>query len=319
MKQKVNSGEGQTVLITGGAGFIGSNLARKLLGLGFEVIIFDNFQTGKKENIKNIVDNPKCKLVMGNVNNEHEIAPVFLKNRIDYVFHYAACVGVERTLNNPLQVLADIEGIRNILFLSSVSRIKRFFYSSSSEVYGESTSFPQNESVTPLNSRLPYAVVKNVGEVYIKTYQKEYGLDHTIFRFFNTYGPHQSDNFVMSKFIRQAMEGRDITIYGDGTQTRTFIYVDDNIEATSRAIFCQKCQNQVINIGNNMETTITVLAEEIIRVLGSKSKIRYLPPLKEGDMSRRLPDISMMEDFLGVSPSVDLREGIKRTVEYFRK
>lgn len=308
----------QTVLITGGAGFIGSNLAEELMEMGFRVIIFDNFQTGKEANISKLLKNDSCVLVRGDVNNLDEITPVFMKNRIDYVYHYAACVGVERTLRNPVNVLSDIEGIKNILLLSSASRVKRFFYSSSSEVYGESTSFPQNENVTPLNSRLPYAVVKNLGEVFIKTYQKEYGLEYTIFRFFNTYGPKQSDNFVMSRFIRQAMEGKEITIYGDGSQTRTFLYIGDNVKATAKSIFCDDCVNQVINIGNNMETPIRVLAEEIVKVTGSNSVIKYLQPLEEGDMPRRLPDISMMKNLLGVEPEVSLSDGIRQTVEYFR-
>jgi len=286
--------------------------------LGFKVIIFDNFQTGKKENLVELLENKNCSLVNGDVNIFDEIAPVFLKNKIDYVFHYAACVGVDRTLAHPISVLADIEGIKNILSLSATTKVKRVFYSSSSEVYGESLAFPQNEMSTPLNLRLPYAVVKNLGEVFIKAYHKEYGLNYTIFRFFNVYGPKQSDSFVMTKFIRQALENKDITIYGDGSQTRTFIYIDDNVEATSNAIFMDRSVNQVINIGNNIETPIKTLAEEIIRATGSKSRLKFLPPLAEGDMPRRMPDISLMRKILKVVPKVVLKDGIKKTVEYFR-
>ena len=308
----------ETILVTGGAGFIGSNLTERLLEMGFEVIIFDNFQTGKTENISSLIKNPECQLISGDVNNRDEITPVFLKHRVDYVYHYAACVGVERTLTNQLTVLADIEGIKNILLLSAAFKVKRFFYSSSSEVYGESTSFPQSETGTPLNSRLPYAVVKNVGEVFIKTYQKEYGLEYTIFRFFNTYGPRQSENFVMSKFIKQALNNEDITIYGDGSQTRTFLYIEDNVTATTAAITCDRCRNQAINVGNNMEIPIRVLAEEIIRISGSRSELKFLPPLSEGDMPKRLPDIAAMRELLGVEPSVSLIDGIKKTVDFFK-
>ena len=316
--KNVYNGLGFTVLVTGGAGFIGSNLSEKLVKLGFKVIIFDNFQTGKRENIAELLDNKNCSLVEGNVNIFDEIAPVFLKNKVDYVFHYAACVGVDRTLAHPISVLSDIEGIKNILSLSATTKVKRIFYSSSSEVYGESPTFPQNEKDTPLNSRLPYAVVKNLGEVFIKAYHKEYGLDYTIFRFFNTYGPKQSNSFVMTKFIKQALENKDITIYGDGSQTRTFIYIDDNVEATSNAIFMDSSVNQVINIGNNRETPIRVLAEEIIEVSGSKSKLKFLPPLVEGDMPRRMPDISLMDRILAVVPTAKLKDGIKKTVRYFK-
>lgn len=133
-------------------------------------------------------------------------------------------------------VLQDIEGIRNMLHLSKNTGVKRLFFSSSSEVYGEPVQFPQNELTTPLNSKLPYAVVKNVGESFCRSYYQEYGLNYTIFRFFNTYGPRQSVDFVMSKFLRAAMLGQDITLYGDGSQTRTFCHVDDNIEVTLRCL-----------------------------------------------------------------------------------
>src|SRR6185312_4294759 len=144
---------------------------------------------------------------------------VMLAYKFDYVFHYAAMVGVKRTLNNPMTVLQDIEGIKNILSLSKNTCVKRVFYSSSSEVYGEPVEFPQNENTTPLNSRLPYAIVKNVGEAFFRSYQREYGLDFTIFRFFNTYGSRQSQDFVVTKFIDEALGNQDITIYGDGNQS----------------------------------------------------------------------------------------------------
>ena len=149
--------------------------------------------------------------------------------QFDYVFHYAAVVGVKRTQENPIMVLNDIEGIKNVLQLSKNSSVKRVFFSSSSEVYGEPVELPQNEETTPLNSRVPYAIVKNVGESFFRSYFKSYGLPYTIFRFFNTYGPNQSEDFVIAKFLKSALINEDITIYGDGSQTRTFCYVDDNI------------------------------------------------------------------------------------------
>ena len=310
--------ERETVLITGGAGFIGSNLAARLLEMGFRVIVVDNFQTGKLENVKNFEDRGEFILVCGDVNNRDEMMAVFMRHKIDYVYHYAACVGVKRTLDNPLLVLSDMTGIKNVVELSAMAKVKRLFYSSSSEVYGESISFPQGETHTPLNSRLPYAVVKNLGEVMIKTYQQEYGLDYTIFRFFNTYGPKQSENFVISKFIFQALKNDKITMYGNGEQTRTFLYIDDNVEATSKAIFEAKSINQTINVGNDKETTIKELAEAVVSVVKPAVKVVSVPPLAEGDMPRRLPDITQMKEILGVEPKVDLRQGIERTVEYFR-
>src|SRR5204862_2479327 len=146
-------------------------------------------------------------------------------------FHYAAMVGVKRTLAHPVQVLNDIKGINHVLNLSKNTGVKRVFYTSSSEVYGEPVEFPQNEHTTPLNSRLPYAIVKNVGEAYLRSYYKEYGLSYSIFRLFNTYGPRQSVDFVISKVLTAALQNKDITISGDGSHTRTICYIDDTCEA----------------------------------------------------------------------------------------
>ena len=192
--------------------------------------------------------------------------------------------------------------------------MKRVFFSSSSEVYGEPTELPQNEQTTPLNSRLPYAIVKNLGESYLRSYYKEYGLEYTIFRFFNTYGPRQSEDFVMSKFIRRALANQDIKIYGNGLQKRTFCYVDDNIEACLNAFNKNLYVNDVLNVGSYYEMSILKLARTIIRLLKSKSQIIFMPPLEEGDMKRRFPDISKMLVLLGKEPIV-LEEGIRKTIE----
>ena len=173
---------------------------------------------------------------------------------------------------------------------------------------------PQNEETTPLNSRLPYAVVKNVGEAYFRSYQQEFGLDYTIFRFFNTYGPKQSTDFVMSKFIRLALKDEDVTLYGDGLQTRTFCFIDDNTEACLNAMKSDEFVNKVFNIGSDLIFTIKDLAEIVIRLTNSKSKIIYLPALPEGDMTRRQPDIGKMKQLLN-RDLIPLEEGIKRVLE----
>lgn len=298
----------KNILITGGAGFIPSSLADKLLkNPDYFVVLVDNFLTGKKENVP---QHPNCKFIHGNVNNFDDIAPIFSLYNFDYVFHYAAVVGVKRTLENPIMVLDDIYGIRNILDLSKRTGVRRVFYASSSEVYGEPVHLPQHETITPLNSRLPYAVVKNVGESYFRSYHQEYGLDYTIFRFFNTYGPKQSTDFVMSRFIRLALANKDITIYGDGTQTRTFCFIEDNLDACVKAMESDLIVNDVANIGNGDIVTIMELAETIIRLTNSQSKIIYLPPLEEGDMTRRQPDIAKMSQLLGRS-FTPLEKGIQ--------
>jgi len=211
-------------------------------------------------------------------------------------------------------VLRDIDGIRNVLSLSKDTGVKRVFFSSSSEVYGEPVELPQHEERTPLNSRLPYAVVKNVGESFCRSYQKEFGLPYTIFRFFNTYGPKQSTDFVISKFIRLARTNQDIPIYGNGSQTRTFCYITDNTECTTRILEEGLLVNEVINVGSETDVTILQLAELIIRLTGSSSKIQFLPPLKEGDMTRRKPDASKMKRILRHEP-ITLEQGIRKILE----
>jgi len=220
---------------------------------------------------------------------------------------------VKRTTDHPLQVLEDIEGLNHIFKLSSSSNVKRIFFSSSSEVYGEPVEMPQNEDTTPLNSKLPYAIVKNIGEAYCRSYFYEYGLKYTIFRFFNTFGPKQSPDFVMSKFIRQALNNEDITIYGDGSQTRTFCYVDDNILACMTAFEEERFVNDVINVGNDKETSILELAKLIIEETKSKSKIIFLPPLKEGDMSRRQPSTEKVRSLLN-REFLPIKAGIKKVI-----
>lgn len=312
----MNTNSVNKILVTGGCGFVGSALVERLLQYGSypllqvnkdccEVTVVDNLTTGS------IAKLPKgAKFVKCDVNNYADISEVMLATKFDYVFHYAAVVGVQRTQENPVSVLRDIEGFKNILSLCKNTGVKHIYFSSSSEVYGDSMQFPQNEHTTPINSRLPYAIVKNVGEAFLQSYAKEHGLRYNIFRFFNTYGPKQSADFVMSRFINQALHGKDITIYGDGSQSRTFCYIDDNVDACMKVFEASDIMyGEVTNIGNHIETSVKELAEIIIRLTGSKSKIVYMPPLKEGDMSRRLPDNTNMLKLLG-RPLVTLEDGI---------
>ncbi|MBK7653246.1 MAG: NAD-dependent epimerase/dehydratase family protein [Flammeovirgaceae bacterium] len=296
------------VLITGGAGFVGSSLADKLLEQGkYLVVSVDNLLTG---DVRKVSSHSNSKFIKCDANNYNDIAAIMTTYQFDYVFHYAAVVGVKRTIENPIMVLNDLQGIRNVLDLSKNTGVKRIFFSSSSEVYGEPVELPQHEETTPLNSRLPYAVVKNVGESFCKAYQREYGLDYTIFRFFNTYGPKQSTDFVISKFIRLALNNEPIPIFGSGKQTRTFCYVDDNTNCIAKILEDNLMVNDVINIGSEVDVTILQLAELIIKSTGSKSKVEFLPPLKEGDMTRRQPDALKMMKILN-QDLITLEEGIK--------
>ena len=301
------------ILITGGAGFIGSSLADGLLNDPSNyLVLMDNLLTGRIDNLPDS-QNSNWTFVQGDVNNFNDIMPVMAANSFDFVFHYAAVVGVQRTLTQTLLVLKDLEGIRNILELSKNTGVKRVFFASSSEVYGESISFPQDEVNTPLNSRLPYAVVKNAGEAFCASYAREYGLSSTIFRFFNTYGPKQSTDFVMSKFLKAALHNQPVTIYGNGSQTRTFCYIDDNIAACIAALNNKKYINEVVNIGNAEEITILHLAKTIIALSKSSSEIIYLPPLLEGDMPRRLPHLVRMQNLLNRSHT-PLEKGIEQLI-----
>ncbi len=308
----------EVVLLTGVAGFIGSHTVKTLLEQEYQVIGVDNFLTGKEDNLEDLMSE-NFNLIRANVNNPAEVNKIFSDFSISYVFHYAAVVGVERTLKNPLLVLEDIKGIKNICENSVKHKIKRVFFSSSSEVYGESLQFPQKEEETPLNSRLPYAIVKNFSEVTLKSFNFEYGLNYTIFRFFNTYGPKQSEDFVMTKFISQALRGEDITIYGEGNQTRTFCYVEDNTKFTTSCLILPKTINQTYNVGTCKETSILELAELIKRITKSKSKIKHLSPLKEGDMGRRIPSIEKMMNSVGEKKFIPLEIGIEKTIDYFKK
>lgn len=286
------------ILVTGGAGNVGGALVEKLLSdkTNF-VVVVDNLSTGYLSKLPE-VKTEQWKFIKADVNNYNEISSIMLSYSFDYVFHFAAVVGVARTQENPVSVLEDIQGIKNVLDLSKNTSVKHVYFSSSSEVYGEPVELPQHEHKTPLNSRVPYAVVKNVGECFFRSYQQEFGLDYTIFRFFNTYGPNQSTDFVVSKFLSAALKNQDITIYGDGSQTRTFTYVDDTVETCFQIMKQGILKNDVINIGSDKLMTVLELAKMIIAVTGSQSKIIHLPPLKEGDMTRRQPDNSKMKEIL---------------------
>ena len=304
--------ENQThILVTGGAGFIGSAVAEKLAeNPKHFVVILDNFLTGAQDKIP-VSKHDNIRFIRCDVNNYIDLSTVMMSHQFEYVFHYAAVVGVARTLENPVLVLNDLQGFRNILELSKNSGVKRVFFSSSSEVYGEPVELPQNEETTPLNSRLPYAIVKNAGEAYLKSYYKEYGLSYTIFRFFNTFGPKQSKDFVISRFVAAALKNEDIVVNGDGKQTRTFCYVDDNTEACLNAFYNNEIVNDVANIGSEKEITIMELAQKIIAISGSKSKIVMGPSLSEGDMTRRMPDTRKMKALLK-REMTSLDDGLKK-------
>lgn len=300
----------QSILVTGGAGNVGGALARRLTERSDTfVVIVDDLSTGSLEKLPP----PTAKnwrFIQADVNDYDAISAIMISHQFDHVFHYAAVVGVQRTQENPVSVLNDINGIRNVLELCKNTGVKKVFYASSSEVYGEPVVIPQHEETTPLNSRVPYAVVKNIGEAFLRSYHKQYGLDYTIFRFFNTYGPQQSEDFVVPRFLRQALQNAPITIYGKGDQTRTFCYVDDNVDTCLAVLDGAKVPGNVLNIGSADEISVLELAKLVVELTDSKSEIVFLPPLEEGDMMRRQPDNSAMLSILG-RELVPLAKGLK--------
>jgi UDP-glucuronate decarboxylase len=304
----------ESILVTGGAGNVGSALVRVLARRpDTKVVVADNLLTGSVEKIRHV---PNLTFVKADCNDFNDIASLFYRFNFSHVFHFAAVVGVQRTLANPMLVLRDIAGIENVLRLCKNTGVRRVYYSSSSEVYGEPFEVPQNESTTPLNSRLPYAVVKNVCEVYLRTFQREYGLPYTIFRFFNTYGPRQSEDFVLPRFVLAALRGDPLRIYGDGSQSRTFCYVDDTVDTCVKAHESDVVENDVINVGSENEISILELARTVLNTTRSNSRIEFLPPLPEGDMTRRCPDTGKMQQLLN-RPLVKLEDGIVRLVEHY--
>ena len=304
------------ILVTGGAGFIGSSLVEKLAqNPENHVVVVDNLSTGHRRKIP-ISKNNNIEFIKCDVNVYKDICAVVISHSFEYIFHFAAVVGVYRTLQRPINVLKDISGIRNVLFLAKNTGVKRVFFSSSSEVYGEPFEIPQNEDTTPLNSKLPYAIVKNVGEAFLRSFKQEYDLDYTVFRFFNTYGPKQSSDFVMSKFILAALKNKEISIYGEGAQSRTFCYIDDSVDACLNAFYNDLYVNDVVNIGMDNDMSILELAHKVIEICGSTSNIVHVDPLEEGDMTRRKPDITKMKALIE-RDLMPLEEGVEKVVHYF--
>lgn len=308
----------KTILVTGGAGFIGSHLCEYLAERSNKVICFDNLSTGCLENIEHIKD--KIIFIKGDANQLANLEPIFKEYKPDAVFHYAAVVGVKRTLENPLEVLNDIEGTKNILELSLKYGKPKVVFSSSSEIYGEPVEIPENEN-GHINAKLPYAVTKLYCEKLLEAYWQKHKLPTCSLRFFNVYGPRQESSdygFVAGIFIKQVLAGQPPIIFGDGTQTRDFVYIDDNIRASVLALESDAVNGEVINIGTGRPTTIFDLAEDIITECGFNGKIRpEFAPVRD-DVRHRFPDISKMQRLLNFRSRISLKEGIRKTIKWYR-
>lgn len=308
----------KTILVTGGAGFVGSHLCHRLIEKGHKVICFDNLSTGQLDNIKDFQG--RLTFIQGDANKRADLEPVFRDNALDAVFHYAAVVGVKRTAENPVEVLDDIEGVRNVFDLALKYGKPKIIFASSSEVYGEPVEIPEREEGR-INPKIPYAAVKFYGEKMVEAYWQKYRLPGTALRFFNVYGPRQESSdygFVMGIFIKKVLSGQGPVIFGDGSQTRDFVYIDDNIEASLLAWQSEKSNGEILNIGTGKPTTILDLAEEVIEACGKAGQIKPEFASPRDDIRHRFPDVVKMQRLLNFRPEVSLKEGLRKTIEWYQ-
>lgn len=307
----------QTHFVAGGAGFIGSHLCERLLNMGNKVICVDNLSTGKKANIAHLLVNRNFRFV------EHNICkPFTVKEKIDYVLNLACPASPVHYRRLALETLdVNTRGTKNMLELARQHNA-RFFHASTSEVYGDPAEHPQKESywgnVHCYGERSCYDEGKRYAEALIYYYRKDLGVNTGFIRIFNTYGPKMDayDGRVVTNFIRQALSGEDVTIYGDGTQTRSFCYIDDQIDAQIKMIYSNEAGP--INIGNPGEFTMLELAEKVIAITGAKSKVVF-QPLPSDDPTQRRPDISLAKEKLDWEPKINLDEGLTKTIEWFQQ
>jgi UDP-glucuronate decarboxylase len=304
------------ILVTGGAGFLGSHLCDRLLECGHEVLCVDNYYTGTKNNIIHLLSHPHFELM------RHDITfPLYVE--VDHIYNLACPASPIHYQHDPVQTTKTcVHGSINMLGLAKRMHA-RILQASTSEVYGDPEVHPQPESywgrVNPMGSRSCYDEGKRCAETLFFDYHRQHGVEIKVMRIFNTYGPrmHPQDGRVISNFIMQALQGHDLTIFGDGQQTRSFCYVDDMIEAMLRLMESSSLFTGPVNIGNPQEITILELAEKILHLVGGKSKLIFLP-LPSDDPRQRQPDISLAKSKLGWAPKVALDEGLQHTIAYFR-
>jgi UDP-glucuronate decarboxylase len=304
------------ILVTGGAGFLGSHLCDRLINEGHEILCLDNFFTGRKQNITHLLQNPNFELI------RHDVIDPF-KVEVDQIYNLACPASPPHYQYNPIKTTkTSVMGAINCLGLAKRVRA-RVFLASTSEVYGDPNVHPQGESywgnVNPIGRRSCYDEGKRCAETLFFDYHRENGVDIRVVRIFNTYGPRMlaDDGRVVSNFIVQALKGENLTVYGDGSQTRSFCYVDDLIEGFVRLMDQEKTVGPV-NIGNPGEFTMLELAELVLKKVGGKSKITNLP-LPADDPKQRRPDITLAKEALGWEPKVPLEQGLDRTIAYFRQ
>jgi dTDP-glucose 4,6-dehydratase len=304
------------VLVTGGAGFVGSHLCDALLAQGHSVLCVDNLLTGNMRNIEHLRQEPRFEF------RDHDVSQPFDFGKVEYIFHFASPASPVDYLDHPIETLqAGSLGTMNCLELAKKHGAK-FFLASTSECYGDPLEHPQKETywgnVNPIGPRSVYDEAKRFAEATTMAYRRRHEVDTHIVRIFNTYGPRLqlNDGRVISNFMKQALRGEDLTVYGEGSQTRSFCYVSDEIAGI--LALAASDEHEPTNIGNPDEFTILKCAQVILEVTGSRSNIRY-EPLPQDDPKQRCPDISKAKRLFGWEPKIDLRTGLKMSLEYFKK
>lgn len=304
-------------LVTGGAGFIGSHIAEELVKRGERVRVFDNFSTGKMENISDFKD--KIELIKGDVRDLKEVERA--AKGVDYILHQAAMRSVPKSVDDPLSANDNnITGTLNILIAAKKVGVKKVVYASSSSVYGDCKVFPQKEDLLP-SPVSPYAVSKLAGEYYCTMYSKTYGVDTVSLRYFNVFGPKQPPesqySAVIPKFIEKALKGEELEVHWDGRQSRDFTYVSNVVKANLMAALSKKSRGKVYNVGCGESITLLEIIRIIEKVLGVKLKKRFTPK-RPGDVRKTWADITLIKKDLGYKPDVGFEEGLTLTIKWFR-
>ena len=306
-------------LVTGGAGFIGSNLSRFLAKNHVNVTVIDNFSTGKKSNTLDF-ENLGIKFIEADISEQEETSTFF--SSIDYVFHQAAVPSVPRSISEPwLTNNSNVNGTLAVLENCRLNNVEKLVYAASSSAYGDTEVLPKEVSMNP-SPLSPYAVQKLSGEMYCKTYFDNFGLRTTSLRYFNVYGPYQDPNSeysaVIPIFIKKALENEPITIFGDGTTSRDFTFIDDVIQANLRSALSTKSDGHVVNVAYGDRFTLTDLANKIIDSLGSNSIIEY-SDFRKGDVLHSLADLTATKNLINYNPEFDLSAGLSQTIDFYKK
>jgi len=311
--------DGKKILVTGAAGFIGSNLVSKLLTYDCKIIGLDNFSTGRREYIENFLKNQRFNLIEGDIRNFNLLQKKF--TNIDIIFHEAALSSVIRSLEDPLSSHeVNVTGTLNLLLIAKELNVERFVFASSSSVYGETKTLPKQEDM-PLSPFSPYGVSKLAAEKYVYSFYKIYGVKTVSLRYFNVYGPNQVASpysGVISIFISRILQNQSPIIFGDGTQTRDFTFVKDVVEANLLAATKNTAIGRVFNVATGKRISIIELAKMILKLCNkSRIKIQFQPP-RAGDIRHSLADITLANKFLNYSPQFDLQLGLKETINWFQ-